>query len=108
MSNFHLADSGNLNKEDKFAKLRFLFTHMNKKFIEKGVLTKMYSVDDIPVNNIYTGNHKDSGTSCGGSPLKKVNIDCRYDGLGHFVIPQEKQTRCFYCHEKANTRGNIK
>lgn len=28
----------------------------------------------------------------------------RYDGFEHWVTPQEKQTRCAYCHQKCTTR----
>lgn len=32
------------------------------------------------------------------------NTDLRYDRLDHLVIPQEKQTRCGHCHQRATTR----
>ncbi|XP_071055926.1 piggyBac transposable element-derived protein 2-like [Onthophagus taurus] len=41
---------------------------------------------------------------------KKRNLPCqvttetRYDGLYHFVCPQENQTRCGLCHTKCTTR----
>lgn len=55
MSNFHLADNLNLDHDDKFAKVRPLFKYLNKKFLEKGILTPMHSVDEAMVP--YFGRH---------------------------------------------------
>lgn len=33
-----------------------------------------------------------------------ITTESRYDGVRHFVCPQEKQTRCGLCHSKCTTR----
>lgn len=43
---------------------------------------------------------------CGGTGrpnMKRLNGSIRYDDVGHFVIPQGKQTRCRLCHLKTTT-----
>lgn len=39
-----------------------------------------------------------------GRPSKRENIDSRYDGINHYVIPQDRQTRCRKCHLKTTTK----
>ena len=39
-----------------------------------------------------------------GKPGKDENIFSRFDRLNHFVICQEKQTKCKLCHKKTLTR----
>lgn len=39
-----------------------------------------------------------------GRPSKQNKVDSRYDRIDHLVIPQDKQTRCGYCHCKCTTR----
>lgn len=39
-----------------------------------------------------------------GRPSRDENIDVRYDRLEHYVIKQDKQTRCGLCHNRATTR----
>lgn len=39
-----------------------------------------------------------------GRPSKRENIDVRFDRLDHYVIRQQKQTRCSHCHQRATTR----
>jgi Transposase IS4 len=39
-----------------------------------------------------------------GHISKNRNLELRYDRLDHWVIPQEKQTRCAACHQKTTTR----
>lgn len=55
MSNFHVADNLKLDQGDKFAKVRPLFRHLNKKFLENGIVTQMHSVDEAMVP--YFGRH---------------------------------------------------
>ena len=40
-----------------------------------------------------------------GRPQTSLQIEAtRFDNHGHWVIPQEKQTRCAHCHTKTTTR----
>lgn len=55
LSNFHLVDNEKLDKEDKFCKVRPLFTHLNKKFIEHSFTEENHSVDEAMVP--YYGRH---------------------------------------------------
>lgn len=48
--------------------------------------------------------HKKVSTCSVGRPSQRENIDSRYDCINHFVIPQDKQTRCRHCHLKTTTR----
>jgi hypothetical protein len=51
----HLADNNNLDKEDKFAKLRLYFDLLNKNFIQFGVFSPHLSIDEQMVP--YFGKH---------------------------------------------------
>lgn len=55
MSHFHLADNNNLDQEDRFAKVRPLFRHLNRKFLEMAPLEEAHSVDEAMVP--YFGHH---------------------------------------------------
>lgn len=55
MSNLHFADNHNLDKKDKFAKLRPLFRHINAKFLENALTQKSHSIDEAMVP--YYGRH---------------------------------------------------
>lgn len=48
--------------------------------------------------------NKKQATYQKGHSSRTQGIDLRYDRLDHLVIPQAKQTRCGYCHEKTTTR----
>lgn len=39
-----------------------------------------------------------------GHCSRNEGIDIRFDRTDHFVIPQEKQTKCAFCHSKTTTR----
>lgn len=49
-------------------------------------------------------NKKVTGTFSRGRPSQTENIEIRYDRIGHYVIPQDKQTKCRHCHSKTTTR----
>lgn len=55
LSNFHIVDNAALNQQDKFAKLRPLFEHLNKKFLELAPHEQDHSVDEAMVP--YYGRH---------------------------------------------------
>lgn len=46
---------------------------------------------------------KATSSSC-GRPSRRENADSRFDGMHHYVIDQEKQTKCRHCHKKTTTR----
>lgn len=48
--------------------------------------------------------NKKPSTYSRGRPSSQENIDIRYDRLDHLVVPQDRQTRCGFCHERAKTR----
>lgn len=54
-------------------------------------------------NTLLTQNKKDSAIYQKGRPSQKHD-ELRFDGLEHYIIPQEKQTRCGECHQKTTTR----
>lgn len=54
--------------------------------------------------SILQSNLKDKGRNSTGKPNANENIGIRYDKVGHFVIPQDSQTRCRHCHTKTTTR----
>lgn len=55
LSNFHLADNNNLTSNDKFAKVRPLFDHLNATFLKYAPCQEMHSVDEAMVP--YYGRH---------------------------------------------------
>lgn len=55
MSNFHCVDNNNLEKDDRFAKVRPLFQELNKKFLEFAPTEENHSVDEAMVP--YFGRH---------------------------------------------------
>ena len=40
---------------------------------------------------------------CKGRP-SAIEIELQFDKVNHWVIPQDKQTRCAHCHQKTTTR----
>lgn len=55
MSNLHLVDNTAISKTDKFAKVRPLFDHLNKKFLEFSTAEEHHSIDEAMVP--YNGRH---------------------------------------------------
>lgn len=55
LSNIHLDDNNKLDKSDKFAKVRPLFTYLNQKFLENAYPLEEHSIDEAMVP--YTGRH---------------------------------------------------
>nr|XP_015839963.1 PREDICTED: piggyBac transposable element-derived protein 3-like [Tribolium castaneum] len=55
MSNFHCVDNNNLNKSDRFAKVRPLFLLLNQKFLDHAPTEENHSVDEAMVP--YFGRH---------------------------------------------------
>lgn len=55
MNNIHFNDNNELDKEDKFSKMRPLFDSLNKKFIEYAPIEEYHSVDEAMVP--YFGRH---------------------------------------------------
>lgn len=55
MTHIHFADNLMLDKNDKFAKLRPLFDHLNKRFLEKACPEEHHSVDEAMIP--YNGRH---------------------------------------------------
>lgn len=45
-------------------------------------------------------------THAKGHMSRDEGIDIRFDGRDHLVIPQNKQTRCAFCHDRTTTRCN--
>lgn len=43
-------------------------------------------------------------SSSKGRPSQHENMQIRFDRIDHFVISQDKQTKCRYCHSKTTTR----
>lgn len=39
-----------------------------------------------------------------GRPSNRENTDSRFDGICHYVIPQDRQTKCRHCHMKTTTK----
>lgn len=39
-----------------------------------------------------------------GRPGRYENFAIRFDRIDHYVIPQDKQTKCRHCHQKTTTR----
>lgn len=50
------------------------------------------------------GNKKTTATFCKGRPRQNENQLIKYDRIEHWVIPQDKQTKCRHCHQKTTTR----
>lgn len=55
LSNLHFVDNNRINTVDKFAKVRPLFDHLNKRFLEMSPLQEQHSVDESMVP--YFGRH---------------------------------------------------
>lgn len=55
LSHFHLTDNTKIETSDKFAKVRPLFQHLNKKYLEHSLCEEMHSVDEAMVP--YFGRH---------------------------------------------------
>lgn len=43
-------------------------------------------------------------TTSKGHTSRNEGIDIRFDHMDHYVIPQDKQSRCAHCHQKTTTR----
>lgn len=56
------------------------------------------------VANVLLVQNKNNEVYQQGHHSKNVNAGLRYDRLDHWVIPQDKQTRCIACHQKTTTR----
>lgn len=54
--------------------------------------------------SLLQSNMKEKGRNSVGRPSANENICIRYDKIGHFVTPQDKQTKCRHCHTKTTTR----
>ncbi|KAF2896907.1 hypothetical protein ILUMI_09270 [Ignelater luminosus] len=122
MSHIHLCDNAKLEQNDKLAKLRPLFEHLNKKFLEYAFFEEYHSIDeciDLTVNNAWQihrkkkeGNHKSALETVLeenknelmhqiGRPFTFLN-QLKYDLLAHLVVLQTQQTRCEFCYEENN------
>ncbi|KAK9720026.1 Transposase IS4 [Popillia japonica] len=55
MTHLHLTDNNTIDKNDRFAKMRPLFTHLNKIFLKFATLQESHSVDEAMVP--YYGRH---------------------------------------------------
>jgi len=55
LSNIHVVNNETLNKDDKFAKVRPLFEHLNKKFVDTAPREENHSIDEAMVP--YFGRH---------------------------------------------------
>lgn len=53
---------------------------------------------------LLTQNKKEYTFQQGHSSKNSPQMELRYDRLDHIVSPQDKQTRCGYCHQKTTTR----
>lgn len=69
---------------------------------DKGMLDHLAFRRQIAVA-LLTQNRK-KATSSTGRPSHNENIAIRFDMLEHYVVPQEKQTKCRNCHTKTTTR----
>ncbi|KAK9754379.1 Transposase IS4 [Popillia japonica] len=93
LSHFHLTDNTKIETSDKFAKVRPLFQHLNKKYLEHSLCEEMHSVDEAMVP--YFGRHG-CKQFIHGKPIRygyklwwfepyqgaSTNISTKYSGYG--------------------------
>lgn len=92
MSNLHFADNNNLDPNDKFSKIRPLFSHLNKKFMSMSILEENHSVDESMVP--YFGRHG-CKQYIHGKPIRygfKLWMGCTRLGYVNWIEPYQGAT----------------
>ena len=106
MKYLHLADNGNLPKNDKFGKIRPLIDHLNKKCLENSVPEKNICIDESMVR--YFGKHN-AKQYMKSKPTKfGYKIWCAATRLGYVITFEPYQgAGTFECDRTLGMAGTI-
>jgi len=105
MRYLHLADNNDLNKNDKFAKVRPLFDSLNRSFLERFCQEKHLSIDESMVP--YFGRHG-CKQFIRGKPIRfGYKVWCLNTTLGYLVQFQAYQGKGSVTHQELGLGGSV-
>ena len=94
----HFQLNSELDKEDKYSKIRPLITHLQKKFVENFILTKHISHDEAMVE--YFGKH-DCKQSIRNKPIRfGYKVWCQNTTAGYLIAFDPYQGKTYNCNSE--------